>query len=98
MQIPPETLAESQVAYRQIQRYQNSSSSPVLFVYLSVILLVGPILKHSLEEVLWVIFIVIFFGFFHFYQRRSMRKKADDAQKHLDFLRDKYGLEIDVVA
>jgi hypothetical protein len=97
MQIPPETLAEGQVAYRQIQRYQKSSS-PLLILLIYLIPFIGVSYAEGPRKPLWMLPFILFIAFFHLYQRQSLKKKSEDAQKRLDHLRGQYGPEIDDVA
>jgi hypothetical protein len=95
MQIPPETLAEGQVAYRQIQRYQKSSS-PLLILLIYLIPFIGGVFPGG--RPLWMLPVILLIAFLHLYQHQSLKKKSEDARKRLDLLRGQYGPEIDDVA
>jgi hypothetical protein len=105
MNLSSVAIAESQVAYRQIRRYKNSSSLfPVLFLLVIPLVDLLDAARHS-KCLLHVCLsslpgaaIIALLVFFHFYHRRILKTKAQDAKRHLDFLRTKYGPEIDTVA
>src|ERR1700761_6951562 len=106
MKIPLDVLSESQVAHQQIQRYRKSSSVTLIFIVVfggfairAFPNLLGVTDSHpelSATETFWMLAISSVVVAFHYYQRRSMKTKADDAQKRIFLLRKEYGTAIDL--
>jgi 4-hydroxybenzoate polyprenyltransferase len=106
MEIPLQITTEAQGAFRQIQRFQKSSS-PLLILALLAAPFVGTLLGllhisslsgMPLENSLWALPISVLIVIVHYYQHRALHRRSVEAQKRLELLRNQHGSEIDAVA